>query len=174
MSTKFLYALTLTICGAVFSLLMFFTGFQTEKLAIGQKIEWLRLLITIAVLYLGVKAVREETPGKGFSYGQALGAGTLISLYATLMGSVYAYIHFKFVNPNFFTYQLNMMREQWAAKGIPDAQIDRMADMTEKWSGPGLYAGFGFVIGFIVCFVISLIIAAILKRPAPDELKPAA
>src|SRR3954470_23382014 len=87
MSTKFIYALILTACGAVFSLLLFFTGFQTEKLAIGKNIEWLRLLITFAVLYLGVKAVREEAPGKGFSYGQALGAGTLISLYATLMGS---------------------------------------------------------------------------------------
>ena len=171
MSTKFTYALILTICGVVFSLLMFFTGFQTEKLAIGQKIEWLRLVLTVAVLYLGVKAVREEAPGKALSYGQALGAGTLISLYATLMGSVYTYIHFKFVNPNFFTYQLNMLREQWAAKGIPDAQIDRMADMTEKWSGPGIYACVGFMIGFIVCFIISLIVAAILKR-APQEATP--
>jgi hypothetical protein len=173
MSTKFIYALILTVCGAVFTLLLFFTGFQTEKLAVGRNLEWFRLLISFTVLYLGVKAVRDEAPDKGFSYGQALGAGTLISLYATLMGSVYNYIHLKFVNPNFFTYQLNMMREQWAAKGIPDAQIDRMADMTEKWSSPGIYACFGFFIGFIFCFIVSLIVAAILKRPAPVVIKPA-
>src|SRR3954465_4846179 len=101
MSTKFTYALILTVCGPVFTLLLFFTGFQTEKLAIGRNLEWFRLLISFTVLYLGVKAVRDETPGKGFSYGQALGAGTLIGLYATLMGSVYNYIHLKFVNPSF-------------------------------------------------------------------------
>ncbi len=171
MGTKFTYAIAHTLCQAVFSLLMFFADFQTEKLATGQKLDWLRLIISIVVLYLGIKAVREEAPGKGLSYGQALGAGTLISLYAALMGSVYNYIHLKFINPNFFTYQLNLLREQWAAKGIPDAQIDRMADMTEKWSGPGIYACVGLLIGFVICFVVSLIVAAILKRE-PQEVAP--
>ena len=35
MSTKFIYALILTVCGAIFNLLMYFTGLQTEKLATG-------------------------------------------------------------------------------------------------------------------------------------------
>lgn len=171
MSTKFTYAIVHTFSQAAFSILLFFTGFQTEKLATGQKLEWLRMIISFVVLYLGVKAVREEAPGKGLSYGQALGAGSLISLYASLMGAVYNYIHLKFINPSFFTYQLALMREQWAAKGIPDAQIDKMADMTEKWSGAGIYACFGILIGFFFCFVISLIVAAIVKR-APEENTP--
>ena len=173
MSTKFLYALILTICSALLNLLMYFTGLQTEKLAIGQYVNWLGMVLMFVILWLGTKAVRDEAPEKGMGYGRGVGTGTLISLYSSLMSAVYNFIHFKFVNPNFFTYQLNMLREEWAAKGIPDAQIDRMADMTEKWSGPGIYACFGFVIGFIICFIISLIIAAILKRPAPDEIKAA-
>ena len=56
MSTKFLYALTLTICGAVFNLLLYFTGLQTEKLATGQYVQWLGFVIMFVVLFLGIKA----------------------------------------------------------------------------------------------------------------------
>ena len=174
MGTKFTYAIAHTLSQAAFSLLMFFTGFQTEKLATGQKLDWLRLAISFVVLYLGIKAVREEAPGKGLTYGQALGAGTLISLYAALMGAVYNYIHLKFINPNFFTYNLNLVREQMAAKGVPDAQIDRTADMMEKWSGPGIYACVGILIGFFFCFIVSLIVAAILKREPQEATPPVA
>ena len=174
MGTKFIYAIALTLSQAVFSLLMFFAGFQTEKLATGQKLDWLRLGISFVVLYLGIKAVREESPGKGLSYGQALGAGTLISLFSALMGAVYNYIHLKFINPNFFTYMLNLQREQLTAKGVPDAQIDRIVDMTEKWSGPGIYACVGIVIAFLFCFIVSLIVAALLKREPQEATPPVA
>ncbi len=60
MSTKFTYALALTICGALLNLLLFFTGFQTEKLATGQYFQWLGFVMMFTVLWLGIKAVRDE------------------------------------------------------------------------------------------------------------------
>ena len=62
MNTKFIYALILTITGALLNLLLFFTGFQTEKLATGQYFQWLGFVLMFTVLWLGLKAVREESP----------------------------------------------------------------------------------------------------------------
>ncbi len=174
MSTKFVYALTLTICGAVMNLLLYFTGFQTEKLATGQYLQWFGFVIMFVVLWLGIKAVREESPHQALSYGQCLGTGVLISLYSGLMSSVYSYIHFKFVNPNFVDYQLELVRAKWAAAGMGDAQMEKAEGFMRMMMGPIVQAIMTPI--FVVFFglLLSLIIAAFLKRNPPPEAAVAA
>lgn len=169
MSTKFVYALTLTICGAVLNLLLFFTGFQTEKLATGQYFQWIGFIVMVVVLWLGIKAVREEREGQYLTYGQGVGAGVLISLYAGLMSSVYTYIHFKFVNPNFVDYQLALIRVKWTAAGMSDAQMEQAERFTRMLMGPGVQACLAPIGSVIIGLILSLILAAILKRNPPAE-----
>ena len=69
MGTKFTYALILTICSAVLRLLLYFTGYETEKLAVGQHFQWLGFVLFAVFLFLGIKAVREENPHQALSYG---------------------------------------------------------------------------------------------------------
>lgn len=174
MSTKFTYALILTICGAVLNLLLFFTGLQTEKLATGQYFQWFGFVFMFVILWLGIKAVREEQPDHAMSYGRGLGSGVLISLYSGLMSSVYSYVHFKFVNPNFADYQIELLRGKWSAAGLGDAQIEQAEKFTRMMMGPGVQA---VMTPFFVLFfglIFSLIIAAILKRTPPDEIKGSA
>jgi len=174
MGTKFIYAVALTLSQAVFSLLMFFLGFQTDKLATGQYFNWVPLVINVVVLWLGIRAVREENEGKYLTYGQGVGAGTLISLFSGLMSSVYTYIHFKIINPNFFDYQVVLMREKWAEKGLSEDKMEQAEAMMRKFSGPGFYAISTPIIVLCVGVIISLIVAAILKRNPPEEGKVAA
>ncbi|HRG56119.1 MAG TPA: DUF4199 domain-containing protein [Lacunisphaera sp.] len=173
MSTKFIYALILTICGALLNLLLFFTGFQTEKLATGQYFQWLGFVMMFAILWLGIKAVRDEAPEKGMSYGRGVGTGTLISLYSGLMSSIYSFIHFKFVNPQFADYQLALIRPKWEAAGMPEAQMDQAEKVTRAMMGPVAQAIMTPIMVVIFGLILSLIIAAILKRPAPEQLKAA-
>ena len=173
MSTKFIYALTLTICGALLNLLLYFTGFQTEKLATGQYFQWLGFVMMFAILWLGIKAVRDEAPEKGMSYGRGVGTGTLISLYSGLMSSVYSFIHFKFVNTEFADYQLALIRPKWEAAGMGEAQMDQAEKMTRAMMGPVAQAIMTPIFVVIFGLILSLIIAAILKRPAPDQIKAA-
>ena len=173
MSTKFIYALTLTICGALLNLLLYFTGFQTEKLATGQYFQWLGFVMMFAILWLGIKAVRDEAPEKGMSYGRGVGTGTLISLYSGLMSSVYSFIHFKFVNTEFADYQLALIRPKWEAAGMGEAQMDQAEKMTRAMMGPVAQAIMTPIFVVIFGLILSLIIAAILKRPAPDQVKAA-
>jgi len=173
MSTKFIYALTLTISGALLNLLLYFTGFQTEKLATGQYFQWLGFIMMFAILWLGIKAVRDEAPEKGMSYGRGVGTGTLISLYSGLMSSVYSFIHFKFVNPEFADYQLALIRPKWEAAGMGEAQMDQAEKMTRAMMGPVAQAILTPIMAVLFGLILSLIIAAILKRPAPDQVKAA-
>jgi len=169
MSTKFIYALILTICGAIFNLLLYFTGLQTEKLATGQYFQWLGLVMMFVVLWLGIKAVRDETPEKGMSYGRGVGTGTLISLYSGLMSSVYSYIHFKFVNTEFADYQLALIRSKWEAAGMKEAQMEQAEKFTRMMMGPGVQAVMTPIFVTVFGLVCALIIAAFLKRNPPGE-----
>jgi Protein of unknown function (DUF4199) len=173
MSTKFLYALILTISGAVLNLLLFFTGYQTEKLATGQYFQWLGFVIIFVILWLGIKAVRDESPHQAISYGRGVGTGVLISLYSGLMSSVYSFIHFKFVNPNFADYQLDIIRVKWAAAGMSDAQMEQAEKVTRAMMGPVAQAIMTPFMVVLLGLVLSLIIAAFLKRKGPEESQAA-
>src|SRR6478609_5869846 len=168
MGTKFTYALALTICSAVMRLLRYFTGCETEKLAVGQNIMWLGLAFMIAILFLGIRAVREESPGHYISYGKALGAGTLISLFSSLMSGVYNFIHLKFVNTQFVDYQMEVIRLQWEKAGMSSTQMEQAEGVTRMMMGPVVQGVMTVIMGTIFGVIISLIIAAILKRPAPE------
>jgi hypothetical protein len=168
MGTKFTYALILTIAGAVLNLLLYFTGYQTEKLAVGQHLQWFGFAIMIAVLFLGIKAVREESSGKYLSYGKGVGTGVLISLFSGLMSAGYTFIHYKYVNTEFVDYNMQIVRAKWEAAGIGADQIEKMEGMTRMMMGPVSMAIMTPIMAVIFGLIISLIISIFLKRPAPE------
>lgn len=173
MGTKFTYALILTIASAVFNLLLYFTGFQTEKLAVGQHLQWLGFIIMIVILFLGIKAVREESPGKYLSYGKGVGTGVLISLYSGLMSAVYSFIHYKFVNTEFADYNMQLVRAKWEAAGMGADQMEKAEGFARMFMGPVTIAIMTPIMAVIFGLIISLILAIFLKRPAPEGATPA-
>jgi hypothetical protein len=173
MSTKFFYALVLTLATIVLQLLLFFSGFQTEKLATGQYLQYLGLVIMAGVLWLGIKAVRDEKPDRTLTYGQGVGAGVTISLYAGLMGAVYTFIHFTFINTGFADYMIAVTREKWAARGLTQAQMEGAEAITRKMLQPGVQAILGVLFVVLIGLVLSLIIAAFVKGKAPAATESA-
>ena len=107
------------------------------------------------------------------SYGRGVGAGTLISLYSGLMSAVYSFIHFKFVNPEFADYQIAMIRQKWEAAGMGEAQMAQAEKFVRVMMGPVAQAILTPVFVVIFGLICSLIIAAIVKRPAQEEIKAA-
>jgi hypothetical protein len=168
MGTKFTYALILTIAGAVFQLLLYFTGYQTEKLAVGQHLNWFGLIIMIVVLVMGIKAVREEAADKSLSYGQGVLTGFLISLFSGLMSSAYTYIHFKFVNTDFADYQMAIVRAKWEQAGMAATQMEQAERFTRAILSPVAQAIMAPIMAIIIGLVVSLIASAFLKRSAPS------
>ncbi len=164
MSTTLLYALILAIAQIVVTLISYFLGYQTDHMSTGRWFQFVPLVITIVILILGIKAVRDEQPGKGLSYGKGVGTGTLITLFSCIIGSIYAYIHFTYVNPNFPDYLIEVSRTQWAAKGMTDMQMENAEKGVRWFTKPIIQSIFSFILGNIIGVVLSLIISAFLKR----------
>jgi len=174
MNTKLFYALVWTICGIVFQLLLFFTGFQTEKLATGQYLQWLGIPMGAVILFLAIRAVRDERPERPLGYGQRVGAGVLISLYAGLMSSVYTWFHFRFINVNFADYTISAARAKWAAAGLGASQMDKMETFTRTLLRPEVQALLTPLMSVLFGCVLSLIIAAfVAARPESADAPPA-
>lgn len=173
MGTKFTYALVLTIAGAALNLLLYFTGYQTEKLAVGQHLNWLGFLIMVVVLVLGIKAVREEAPDKALSFGQGVGTGVQISLMSGLMSAVYNFIHFKFINTEFVDYQMELVRGKWEQAGMSAAQMEKAEGIARAMMGPVSQAIWTPLMALIIGTIVSLVAAAFLKRQ-PAVPPPAA
>jgi uncharacterized membrane protein YeaQ/YmgE (transglycosylase-associated protein family) len=177
MNTTLFYGLILAASNIVFTLVFFFLGFQTDKIAEGRWFSLLPFAIGIVVTWLGVKAVREEAKDKALSYGKGVGSGVLINLYAGVIGSIYGFIHFTFINPNFCDYVINSARQQWAEKGISDAQMDAMEKGMRFMMSPIVSSIWGLVMTVFFGLVVALVVSAFLKRapqPVLEDAPPAA
>lgn len=169
MSTTFLYALIMAIGQIVLTLVGFFLGFQTDKINQGTWFGFVPLVYAIAVYWFALKAVRAEDAGKYLTYGKGVGTGVKIAVYSGLIGSIYAYVHFTFVNPNFTDYLIEASRVKWAAANLSDTQMEGAEKGMRMFTKPAIQACMGFIITVLLGLVISLIAAAILKRNPPEE-----
>ncbi len=162
MNTTFFYALILAVSNIVLTLVGFFLGFQTDKMAEGRWFGWLSLVVAVAVTWLGVKAVREESADKSLSYGKGVKAGFLINLYAGIVGSIYGFIHFTFINPSFVDYVVDQAKQK--AVNVSDAQLAGMEKGIRFMMSPVVMTIWGFVMALFIGIVIALIVSAFLKR----------
>ncbi len=173
MKTYLTFGAINTVASALFMLVMFFCGFQTDKMEAGQHFGWLGLIIYIAVLFFGMKEVRESNGDKGLSYGGAVFAAFMIALFSGLFGAVYTYIHYTFVNPDFAQYAADLARSKMEAANVPAAQIDAAVSMQAKFMGPVMQSIMSVIMGPIIGTVIGLVLAIFVKRAPVDELKDA-
>jgi hypothetical protein len=127
----------------------------------------------IAVLWIGIRAAREEAKDKSLSYGRGVGLGTLIALYGGIIAAIYGYIHFTYINPNFPDYVVDAARQQMAAKNVPDGAMDAAEKGIRFMTKPWVQTVSGIIITPIFGAVISLVLAAILKRKPVVDLESA-
>ncbi len=171
MNTTLFYAVVLALTNIVLALVGFFLGFQTEHLDQGRWFGLLGFIPPIVVLWLGVRALREEAADKSLSYGKGVLAGFLISLYSALIGLVYTFIHFRFINPNYADYVIDAARQKWVEAGLDDAKMAAAEKVMHVVMSAPVMALIGFVTALFYGVVIALILAAILKR-APATATP--
>jgi len=166
MNLHLAWGAALALASAALTLILYLTGFQTEKLEVGQFLQWLGFPVMIALLALGGRAVAQAHAPEATSYGRALGSLLLIALFGGLLSGLYAFIHFQFINPDFPDYVAALTEQRLEAMGMGREQIDAALTMQRalvKPSTQGLMA-FGGTLFFGLLF--SLLIAVFVRRPA--------
>ncbi len=144
----------------IFSLILYFFD-QTFNKSIG----WIQILIIIVGVVLGIRSFRNESRGGIISYGQAVGAGTVIGLYAGIIGAIFTFLLYKLIDPDLLEKMFTFMEEQMIEKGrVPEEMIEQSMEGMKKIMSP-------LVISLIVIFnyvfygvIISLIAGIFLKK----------
>ena len=174
MKTYLTYGFYMALGNALLTFALYFMGFHSEasKFDTGETIRIpVGLVISITCIVLGIKARRTELPlTEDFGYGRALGTGFKITLFAALFGSVFGYVYFTVINPNFIEVIVQAQTEKLEAKGMSGEQIERVIGFTRGMMKPAIQTAFSFIIVTFFGTMISLIAAAFLKRPSADEI----
>jgi len=178
MKTYLTYGFAMALAGLLLNLALFFTGFHSDadKLGTAQTIATvIGLVITVAGVVLGTQARRAEKPAtEAFTYGNALGAGVLICLFATLLGVVTNYVYMHLINPGMQDLLVQAQIAKWEAAGLTGDQIDNAEKVMRKMMHPALQAVFGLLIGVVFGTIISLVTSAFLRREAAPAVPSAA
>lgn len=182
MSTKTTYGLVIAFIGIALTLIGYMLGLQTDKAgtALASIFGWIGTIVSFFVLWLGVRAVRDEKTDQCLTFGQWFGAGVIIMLIAAAVGAVYTFVHFTFINPDFADHMMANVEQKWAEAGMNDRQMEAAGKITRMFFHPGALAVMGFLGQMFFGVVFSLIVAAIVKRNpvttvvVPPPMPPAA
>jgi len=164
MKTYLVYGVINAIASALLNLILYLTGYQTEKLSTGQYLGYIGIVIFFVVVFLGMRETREAKPDKAITYGGALGAAVMIALFSGLFGSVYNFIHFSYINPDYPQYVADLTRQKLEAKGLPEARIDAAIKMSGMFMKPVVMAAFGAISSVFLGTIGGLILAIFVKR----------
>lgn len=164
MNTTLLYGLILAAGNIVLTLTGYFLGYQTDKINEASWFGFATFLFSVVLLWLGIRAIRDEQGAKGLSYGHGVGAGMLIALYGGLVAAVYVYAHFTFINPNFPDYLIEASRIRWAEMKLPEASMEKAEQGIRMFTKPPIQAATGLAFSLISSLIVSLITAAFMRQ----------
>jgi len=162
--------LILGLALVIYTLLLYFLD-QTFNKTLG----YISILIIIAGLVLGVKSFRDDARGGIMSYGQGVGAGTVIGLYAGIIGAIFTYLLYEVIDPDLMGKLLTFTEENLVKSGrVPEEMIDQTMEMQKKFMAPWILS-IGAVINYVFFgVVVSLITSIFLKKegnPFQQETK---
>jgi len=177
MKTYLTYGFLLALASFLLTLLLFACGMQTYpvKFSLGKLIVGIAgFCIGVGFIVYGIKARRGATPaGKGFSYGEAVGAGVLVQLVASIFGIVTTYLYFGVINPHFGDAMMQARLDKLEERGLSGEQLDAAESMIRMLNSPLAHVAEKFIGSMIFGTIVALIAAAFLKRAAEESVPPA-
>lgn len=121
-------------------------------------------IVLISVIVIGTKHFKNAVLNGNITYGRALGSGTAISFFASVIVAFYMFLFLKFVDTDAMSKMYSMMEDKLYEQGLPDDQIEMSLEMAKKFTTPFTIA-IGTVFSYTFWgFLFSLITSAFLKK----------
>ncbi|MCH8904081.1 MAG: DUF4199 domain-containing protein [Bacteroidetes bacterium] len=158
-SASLKYGLIITLALAIFSLVLYMLDMSTNS-----KVNWISYLILISAVSWSIKEYRDKSMGGIISYSQALGAGTMISLFTALFYAVFTYMFFTLIAPDMIEEMRLQSEEALIASGASDDEIEMAMKISNRFVSPVGLSLIVVVIFTFVGFITSLIAAAVFKK----------
>ncbi len=133
------------------------------------------LIISIVTLYLLLRSYRDTFNHGYISYGKAVGAGVVISIYSAILGAIYIYILYGFIDPGLVDKQILEAEEKLIARGMPEGSIDAALEMQAKFMKPWFMAISSIFTAAFFGLILSLLVSLFIKKEGnpllDDEVK---
>lgn len=101
---------------------------------------------------------------EGLPYSRALGLGTLVALFGSILSGFFTFILYKYIEPGLFDKMLAFLEEKLLAQGMKDDAIESFLAAYKKMSSP-VFLSFGQVFSVtFLGFIFSLILAIFFKK----------
>jgi hypothetical protein len=149
----------LGLIGIVYSLVVYFLDLTFNK-AQG----YIFIVVQFVVLFLLVKAYRDNYKHGMMNFGEGLGAGVIICLYYSVIMAIFTYLLYTVIDTNLVTKQLAFTEEIMQKKNIPQASIDAGMAIQKKIMKPLIIAPLSIFGSMFWGFLMSLIVAAFTRK----------
>lgn len=154
-------AITLILVSVIF----YVTGNPFSKVA-----QYLSYPIMIGGIIMGQLSYKKALGGT-LTYGQAVGAGVLTMVFASVISGIYNYLLFSVIDPSLQEQMRIFTEEQIIKQGrVPEEQVEMAVNMAAKFQTPLMMFIMAIVMGAISGLIISLISAIFVKKNPSDEV----
>jgi len=157
------WGLMLGIVLIIYSIIMYFLGLNLEKW-----VGWVSYIFMIGGVIYSTINYRDKEMGGYISYGQAVGFGTLVVLFAGIISAIYSYVQMTIIDTDIISKMLLMVEEELISKGLPDEQIEMAIEIQKKIFKPWLLFLMAIPGAAFSGVIISLITSIFLKKAAPE------
>jgi hypothetical protein len=151
--------LILGLIGVVYTLILWFLDLYFNK-----NLSYIFILAEVVILFFLVKSYRDNYMNGMIKYGQALGAGVIIFLYATIITSIFGALLFSVIDPGLLEKGIASTEEMYAKQGLTQEQIDAAIKIAGKMMKPAIMIPIGLITNMFFGFIISLIVAAFVRK----------
>ena len=151
--------LILGLIGVVYTLVIWILDLSFNK-----NIGYLFLLVEIVILFFLIKSYRDNHMHGTISYGQALGAGVIIFLYATIITSIFSYLLNTVIDPDLMQKGLAAQEQVLLDRGLTQEQVDQALKVAGKMMKPAISIPIGLVVNMFFGLILSLIAAAFVRK----------
>ncbi len=130
-------------------------------------------LIAVAGIVYGIRSFRDDARGGVLSYGQGVGAGTVVGLYAGIVVAAFGIILYTVIDPEliekFFVAQEETLIEQGR---LPESLIEQQMIIMRKIITPVSLPLLG-IVNYVITGVLIALIASIFLRREGDSFNKA-
>ncbi len=157
------YGLYLALVLTLFSVILYVTGF-----ILNQNVGYISMALTVVGIVICQIQYRNKELNGVISYGQAVGFGTAIMLFAGFVTALYTLILYTFIDPGLVDQMKVVQEEAMLAKGMSEDQIEVAMTMASKMLTPGWMSIMGLVGSVFMGTIISLLSSIFIKKQ-PNE-----
>jgi len=161
MVTTILFGLYSAGVAIAVTLIGYFTGI--DKTSTGSWFGWLSVPFLILFIWMAMNERKREDYNGNMSYGQCIGTGTLVGLFAGIAVAIFMYVYLTNINPGFVDFTIQKTQASMQSNPNMSAdQIQKATSMTRQWFVP-MGVLFALIGDVFFALIISLIVGAFVK-----------